>query len=118
MPVVRDGATRHYPLAVDEAAPRLPAGSVVLTGTPEGVALATPDPLGLVARGALRLRSPFEQFRQEQLARAAARGPGGYLAPAIASARGSRGSGTSSFRIAEPGAPPSRPVPRRVTPDG
>ena len=81
MPVVRNGETRHYPLAVDPAAPRLPAGSLVLTGTPAGVALATPEPLGLVARGALRLRGPFEQFRQDELARAAAREPGGYLAP-------------------------------------
>jgi len=109
MPIVRDGETRHYPLAVDEAAPRLPAGSVVLTGTPDGVALATPDPLGLVARGALHLRGPFEQFRQEELARAAAREPGGYLAAGDRVRARIAGLGTQLFRIVEPGAPPSDP---------
>jgi 2-keto-4-pentenoate hydratase/2-oxohepta-3-ene-1,7-dioic acid hydratase in catechol pathway len=109
MPVVRGGETRHYPLAVDEAAPRLPAGSVVLTGTPEGVALATPDPLGLVARGALRLRGPFEQFRQEELARAAAREPGGYLAPGDRVRARIAGLGTQLFKIAESGAPLTDP---------
>ena len=104
MPVVRNGETRHYPLAVDPAAPRLPAGSLVLTGTPAGVALATPDPLGLVARGALRLRGPFEQFRQEELARAAAREPGGYLAPGDRVRARIAGLGTQIIRIAEPGA--------------
>ena len=105
MPVVRNGETRHYPLAVDPAAPRLPAGSLLLTGTPAGVALATPDPLGLVARGALRLRGPFEQFRQEELARAAAREPGGYLAPGDRVRARIAGLGTQIIRIAEPGAP-------------
>jgi hypothetical protein len=105
MPLLRNGETRHYPLAVDEGAPRLTAGSIVLTGTPAGVALATPDPLGLVARGALHLRSPFEQFRQEQLARAAARVPGGYLAPGDRVRARIAGLGTQLFRIADPGAP-------------
>ena len=109
MPIVRDGETRHYPLAVDESAPRLPAGSLVLTGTPDGVALATPDPLGLVARGALRLRGPFEQFRQEELARAAVREPGGYLAPGDRVRARIAGLGTQVFRIAEPGAPAPDP---------
>ncbi len=79
MPVLRDGRARHYPLAVDAQAPRLPAGSLVLTGTPDGVALQAPVPLALLARGLLRLRSPFEQFRLEELERAASGGPGGYL---------------------------------------
>jgi 2-keto-4-pentenoate hydratase/2-oxohepta-3-ene-1,7-dioic acid hydratase in catechol pathway len=105
MPVVRNGETRHYPLAVDPAAPRLPAGSLLLTGTPAGVALATPDALGLVARGALHLRGPFEQFRQEELARAAAREPGGYLAPGDRVRARIAGLGTQIIRIAEPGAP-------------
>jgi 2-keto-4-pentenoate hydratase/2-oxohepta-3-ene-1,7-dioic acid hydratase in catechol pathway len=109
MPLVRSGETLHYPLAVDEAAPRLTAGSLVLTGTPAGVALATPDPLGLVARGALHLRSPFEQFRQEELARAAAREPGGYLAPGDRVRARIAGLGTQLFRIAEPGATLSDP---------
>jgi 2-keto-4-pentenoate hydratase/2-oxohepta-3-ene-1,7-dioic acid hydratase in catechol pathway len=109
MPVVRGSETRHYPLAVDEAAPRLPAGSVVLTGTPEGVALATPDPLGLIARGALRLRGPFEQFRQEEIARAAAREPGGYLAPGDRVRARIAGLGTQLFKIAGSGAPLTDP---------
>ena len=108
MPAQRGGGEpRYYPLAVDESAPRLPAGSVVLTGTPEGVALATPDPLGLVARGALRLRGPFEQYRQEQLARAAAREPGGYLAPGDRMRARIAGLGTQIVRVAEPGAAPA-----------
>jgi 2-keto-4-pentenoate hydratase/2-oxohepta-3-ene-1,7-dioic acid hydratase in catechol pathway len=109
MPVLRGSETRYYPLAVDETAPRLPAGSVLLTGTPEGVALATPDPLGLVARGALRLRGPFEQFRQEELARAAAREPGGYLAPGNRMRARIAGLGTQIVRIAEAGAAPADP---------
>ena len=96
-------ATTPWPST--RTAPRLPAGSLLLTGTPAGVALATPDPLGLVARGALRLRSPFEQFRQEELARAAAREPGGYLAPGDRVRARIAGLGTQIIRIAEPGAP-------------
>jgi 2-keto-4-pentenoate hydratase/2-oxohepta-3-ene-1,7-dioic acid hydratase in catechol pathway len=82
MPVRRAEGVRHYPLAVEGAQGtlRLPAGSVVLTGTPAGVALRAPAPLGVLARGLLRLRGPFEQFRREELARAAAGAPGGYLA--------------------------------------
>ena len=109
MPLVRNGETHQYPLAVDDAAPRLTAGSLVLTGTPAGVALATPDTLGLVARGALHLRGPIEQFRQEELARATAREPGGYLAPGDRVRARIAGLGTQLFRIAEPGAPPSDP---------
>ena len=105
MPVGRRGETRHYPLAIDAEAPRLPAGSLLLTGTPAGVALGTPRPLGLLARGALRLRSPFEQFRQDELARAAAREPGGYLAPGDRVRARIAGLGTQLIRIAEPGAP-------------
>jgi 2-keto-4-pentenoate hydratase/2-oxohepta-3-ene-1,7-dioic acid hydratase in catechol pathway len=104
MKVERNGEKRRYPLAVDAAAPRLPAGSVVLTGTPEGVALATPDRLGLVARGALHLRGPFEQFRSEEKARAAARVPGGYLAPGDRVRARISGLGTQIIRIADPAA--------------
>jgi 2-keto-4-pentenoate hydratase/2-oxohepta-3-ene-1,7-dioic acid hydratase in catechol pathway len=109
MPMVRSGETRHYPLAVDERTPRLPAGSVVLTGTPAGVALATPQRLGLLTRGALHLRSPFEQFRQDELARAAAREPGGYLAPGDRVRARIPGLGTQLIRIVEPGADPGDP---------
>src|SRR5262249_30310178 len=109
MPLIRGGEQRHYPIAVDEAAPRLPAGSAVLTGTPEGVALATPDRLGLVARGALHLRSPFEQFRIEEHARAATRAPGGYLALGDRVRARIAGLGTQLVRIADPGAPVADP---------
>jgi 2-keto-4-pentenoate hydratase/2-oxohepta-3-ene-1,7-dioic acid hydratase in catechol pathway len=111
MPIARNGETRHYPLAVDEAAPRIPAGSVLLTGTPAGVALATPRPLGLTLRGALHLRGPFEQFRQDELARAALREPGGYLAPGDRVRARIAGLGTQLFRIAEPGGAPLDPCP-------
>lgn len=81
MPVLREGEQYFYPMAVGEEAPRLPAGSVILTGTPEGVAVATPDPIALTLRGILRLQSPFAQFLAEEKARAEAAEPGGYLAP-------------------------------------
>jgi 2-keto-4-pentenoate hydratase/2-oxohepta-3-ene-1,7-dioic acid hydratase in catechol pathway len=81
MPILRDGKPRHYPLAVGAEAPRLPVGSVILTGTPEGVALQAPSPLGVTLRGILRLRSPFAQALAEERARAAAAVPGGYLEP-------------------------------------
>ena len=102
MPVLRDGRTRHYPLAVDAAAPRLPAGSIVLTGTPAGVAIQAPSPLALAGRALLNLRGPFEQFRQEELARAAA--PGGYLAPGDRVRASIDGLGTQIIRIGEPSA--------------
>jgi 2-keto-4-pentenoate hydratase/2-oxohepta-3-ene-1,7-dioic acid hydratase in catechol pathway len=112
MPVARGGEIRHYPFAVGEERPRLPAGSVVLTGTPEGVALATPDPLGLLGRGLLRLRGPFEQFRREQLARAAAGEPGGYLAPGDRVRAEIDGLGAQIVSIAEPGGSPRDPCAR------
>jgi 2-keto-4-pentenoate hydratase/2-oxohepta-3-ene-1,7-dioic acid hydratase in catechol pathway len=101
MPVLRDGRTRDYPLAVDAAAPRLPAGSIVLTGTPEGVALHASSSLALAGRALLNLRSPFEQFRQEELARAAA--PGGYLAPGDRVRASIDGLGIQIIQIGEPG---------------
>ncbi len=113
MPVDRDGVTRLYPLAVDADAPRLPAGSVILTGTPEGVALDTPDPLGLVMRGALRLRGPFEQYRQEQLARVAADEPGGYLAAGDRVRASIDGLGAQTLRVAASGEPNPDPCDRR-----
>ena len=80
MSVTRDGRTRYYPLAVAEDEAALPAGSVVLTGTPEGVALQAPDTFAVVVRGILHLRSPFEQFRVEEIERARLQSSGGYLA--------------------------------------
>jgi 2-keto-4-pentenoate hydratase/2-oxohepta-3-ene-1,7-dioic acid hydratase in catechol pathway len=107
MPVRRAGGVRHYPLAVasEDGALRLPAGSVVLTGTPEGIALQVPSPLGLIARGLRHARGPFEQLRQEELARAAAGGPGGYLAPGERVRARIDGLGAQIVRVAEPGSP-------------
>jgi 2-keto-4-pentenoate hydratase/2-oxohepta-3-ene-1,7-dioic acid hydratase in catechol pathway len=114
MPVVRNGETRYYPLAVADGLPRLPAGSVLLTGTPAGVALATPAPISLIARGALHLRGPFEQFRQDELARAAAHEPGGYLAPGDRVRARIGGLGTQTVRVTEPGAPRPDPCATRA----
>jgi hypothetical protein len=101
MPVERGGEVRFYPFAVEDAdGPRLPAGSVLLTGTPEGVAIDTPDPAGLVLRGLLRLRGPFEQYRREQLARVEAGEPGGYLAPGDVVRASIDGLGSQIVRIA------------------
>ncbi|MCP3987401.1 MAG: fumarylacetoacetate hydrolase family protein [bacterium] len=82
MPIFRGGEIKYYPLA--KPGPNgtgllLPAGSILLTGTPEGVALAAPRPVGLVLRGLLEFRGPFEQFRLEELERAERAEPGGYL---------------------------------------
>jgi 2-keto-4-pentenoate hydratase/2-oxohepta-3-ene-1,7-dioic acid hydratase in catechol pathway len=73
-------SVRNYPLAVPEDAPRLPAGSIIQTGTPEGVVLNAPSPLSVTLRGMLRLRSPFSQFLVEEKARVAEGGTR-YLAP-------------------------------------
>lgn len=107
MPVRRADGVRDYPLAVadPDGTPRLPSGSVLLTGTPEGVALQAPAPLGVMARGLLRLRGPFEQFRQEELARAAAGEPGGYLAAGDRVRAQIEGLGAQIVRIGEPGTP-------------
>lgn len=113
MPVDRNGETRLYPLAVNAEAPRLPAGSVILTGTPEGVALDTPDPLGLVMRGALRLRGPFEQFRQEQRARVTSGEPGGFLTVGDRVRASIDGLGGQTLRVAAPGEPNPDPCSER-----
>jgi 2-keto-4-pentenoate hydratase/2-oxohepta-3-ene-1,7-dioic acid hydratase in catechol pathway len=105
MPFVRDGQERFYPLAVDEAgeeAPKLTAGSIVQTGTPEGVALNAPSPLGVTRRGALRLRSPFEQFRVEEKARVAAGGTD-YLEPGSVVHARIDGLGVQVFEVGEAG---------------
>jgi 2-keto-4-pentenoate hydratase/2-oxohepta-3-ene-1,7-dioic acid hydratase in catechol pathway len=106
MPFSRDGETRHYPLAVGDGAPRLPAGSLVLTGTPDGVALQAPAPLPLVLRGLLRLRGPFAQFAAEERERARRGEPGGYLAPGDVVEARIDGLGAQRFRIADDPTPP------------
>ena len=104
MPFVRgaDGQEGFYPLAVPDPSPRLTAGSIVQTGTPEGVAMSAPSPLGVTLRGALRLRSPFEQFLVEEKERAA-EGNTRYLTPgSVVSAR-IDGLGAQRFEIGEAG---------------
>lgn len=98
---------RHYPLAVPEASPRLPAGSIIQTGTPAGVALNAPSPLGVTLRGMLRLRGPFAQFLVEEKARASEGGTR-YLAPGSIVTAQIDGLGTQRFPIGEAGgnAPP------------
>ena len=102
MHFVRDGEERFYPLAVGEEAPVLTAGSIVQTGTPEGVALNAPSPLGVTLRGAIRLRSPFEQFLVEEKARVAEGGTR-YLAPGSRVRASIDGLGTQAFEIGEAG---------------
>jgi 2-keto-4-pentenoate hydratase/2-oxohepta-3-ene-1,7-dioic acid hydratase in catechol pathway len=101
------GTTRFYPLAVGEDAPILTAGSIVQTGTPEGVALNAPSPLGVTFRGMLRLRGPFTQFLVEEKARVAAGGTR-YLAPGQVVRARIDGLGEQVFEIGEGGghAPP------------
>jgi 2-keto-4-pentenoate hydratase/2-oxohepta-3-ene-1,7-dioic acid hydratase in catechol pathway len=106
MPFDRDGAERFYPLAVGTAgAPRLPAGSILQTGTPEGVALNAPSPLGVTLRGLLRGRGPFSQFLVEERARVTAGGTN-YLAPGHRVRAEITGLGTQQFEIGEAGVSP------------
>jgi len=108
MPVERAEGTRFYPFAVqadETVAPILPAGSIVVTGTPDGVALQAPSVPGVLVRGLLHLRGPFEQFRQEELARAAEGAPGGYLVEGDVVRASIDALGSQMFRIAEAGSP-------------
>jgi 2-keto-4-pentenoate hydratase/2-oxohepta-3-ene-1,7-dioic acid hydratase in catechol pathway len=105
MPVKRAGRTVYYPLAVDSQGPRLPAGSVVLTGTPEGIALQAPsNALAVTARGLLHKRSPIEQFVLEERERATGAEPGGYLRPGQRVRAAVDGLGAQVVRIADAGA--------------
>jgi 2-keto-4-pentenoate hydratase/2-oxohepta-3-ene-1,7-dioic acid hydratase in catechol pathway len=105
MPLRWRGEIRHYPLARSAEAPHLPAGSLVLTGTPEGVAIQVPEALALAGRGLLALRGPIEQFRHEQLARVASGQPGGYLVPGDRVRARIDGLGAQIVRIVPPGTP-------------
>jgi 2-keto-4-pentenoate hydratase/2-oxohepta-3-ene-1,7-dioic acid hydratase in catechol pathway len=107
MPFVRNdelenGAPHFYPFAVGEEAPRLTAGSIVQTGTPEGVALNAPSPLGVTLRGLLRLRGPFAQFLVEEKARVAEGGTR-YLAPGQIVRSHIDGLGSQTFEIGAAG---------------
>ncbi len=84
MPFESRGGDQRFPFAIqrsDDAPAMLPAGTIIQTGTPEGVAMQAPSIPGVTFRGLLRLRGPLEQFRIEQIARAKTGEPGGYLAP-------------------------------------
>ena len=105
MPVPRSGTVRTYPFAVDERNPRVPAGSVLLMGTPAGVALQMPGRLGLLGRALIRLRSPLDQLMAEQRAMAASGEPGSYLAPGDRVRASIDGLGTQLFRVLEAGSP-------------
>ena len=109
MPFPTREGERFYPMAVGEAQPRLPAGSVLLTGTPEGVALQAPGVLGVTLRGLMRLRSPFAQFLSEQRERVASGEPGDYLTAGDRVIARIDGLGTHSFEIDPPGTPSAGP---------
>ena len=108
MPFTRpDGSEpRFYPFAVPEKAPVLTAGSIVQTGTPEGVAMNAPSPLGVTLRGAIRFRSPFQQFLVEEKERLAA-GETNYLVPGSVVRARIDGLGEQVFRIGEAGGSPT-----------
>jgi len=111
MPAERAEGVRYYPFAVEQRATGravLPAGSIVVTGTPEGIAMETPDLVPLLFRGLLRLRGPSEQFRVDELARAARDQPGSYLAPGDRVRASIDGLGTQELRIRPAGSPVQR----------
>ena len=82
MPFNKDDSVRFYPLVVSSNNFTLTAGSIVLTGTPEGVALQAPSNIfGILFRGLLHLRSPLGQFAEEERIRVQTGETGGYLKP-------------------------------------
>lgn len=102
-----DAEPRFYPFAVPKAQPGLPAGSVVQTGTPEGVALQLESIGGLVLRGLLGLRSPFEQLVFEEKQRVAD-GGSRYLTPGSVVRARIDGLGEQRFEIRRAGSPETR----------
>jgi 2-keto-4-pentenoate hydratase/2-oxohepta-3-ene-1,7-dioic acid hydratase in catechol pathway len=102
MPFIRDREEHFYPFAVGDETPKLTIGSIIQTGTPEGVALHAPSPMGVTLRGALHLRGPFEQFLIEEKARVAAGGTR-YLAPGDVVRARIDGLGAQVFEIGEAG---------------
>jgi 2-keto-4-pentenoate hydratase/2-oxohepta-3-ene-1,7-dioic acid hydratase in catechol pathway len=108
MPMEEEGDTRYYPFAVqtDPATrPRLPAGTIVLTGTPEGVAFRAPEIAPLLFRGLARLRSPTEQLRLDEIERAKSGEPRGYLSDGDQVRAHIDGLGTQTFTIRAAGVP-------------
>jgi 2-keto-4-pentenoate hydratase/2-oxohepta-3-ene-1,7-dioic acid hydratase in catechol pathway len=107
MPRMLNGEPRNDPLALAAAGGghHWPAGTIVLTGTPDGVALQAPDALPVLLRGLLRLRGPLEQFRVEEVERAARGEPGGYLEAGDVVWATIDGLGTQRFPILPAGSP-------------
>jgi len=102
MPFIRDREEHFYPLGVGDEMPKLTTGSIIQTGTPEGVAINAPSPMGVTLRGLLHLRGPFEQFLNEERARVAAGGTR-YLAPGDVVRARIDGLGAQVFEIGEAG---------------
>jgi len=100
MPVERDGTPRYFPLAAGANGRVLPAGSIILTGTPDGIALRAPAVLPLLLRGVAAMQGPLAQFRDEELARARSGSEGGYLASGDIVRAAIDGLGTQRFAIA------------------
>jgi hypothetical protein len=107
MPRILNGELRHDPLVLpaEGGGHHWPAGTIVLTGTPEGVALQAPDVLPVLLRGLLRLRGPLQQFRLEEVERAARGEPGGYLEAGDVVRATIDGLGTQRFPILPFGSP-------------
>jgi len=107
MPRILNGEPRHDPLVLpaEGSGHHWPAGTIVLTGTPGGVALQAPDVLPVLLRGLLRLRGPLQQFLVEESERAARGEPGGYLEAGDVVHVTIDGLGTQRFPILPAGSP-------------
>ncbi len=102
--IEREGRLRDYPLAKQgDGGLVVPAGSLVLTGTPSGVAMNVGAAVGAAFRGLVRLRSPIEQLRTEVMeADPATRG--GYLTAGDVVTARIDGLGAQRFVVGEAGA--------------
>lgn len=99
MPFRSEAGSHHFPFAIGASPARLPAGSIVLTGTPDGVVVQAPKVPGLVFRGLLKFQSPFAQFIDEEKARLASGEPLGYLRPGHQVEASISGLGSQRFAI-------------------
>jgi 2-keto-4-pentenoate hydratase/2-oxohepta-3-ene-1,7-dioic acid hydratase in catechol pathway len=79
-----------------------PKGSVVSTGTPEGVAFRAPNKASLVLRALANLRSPADQLIHELRE---SRRQEGYLAPGDVVVASIEGLGTQRFAVEAPAQP-------------
>lgn len=110
---VHRGELWRFPIA-KRAGDRLvlPAGSLVATGTPGGIALTAPSPLGAIARGLAHGRGPFSNFAAEQRA---ALDEEGFLQDGDTVVARVDELGTQRFRIAR-GAGPGESEPAHFDP--